>query len=174
MPQVEVTFDIDANGILNVTAKDKATSKEQKITITASTKLSDTEKDRMVREAERFAEQDRKRREEAELRNAADTLLYTADKTKRDLKDKLTAEQTGRIDAAATALREAVAAKDIDKIKAQSEELSRVLQEIGAAAYKEAARAQAPEKEAEAPPGAPPKEKVVDADYRVVDDEKKS
>jgi len=105
VPQVEVTFDIDANGIINVTAKDRGTSKEAKIRITASTKLSKEDKERMVKEAEQFADQDRKKREEAELRNNADSMIYTAEKTKKDLTDKLTTEQTSKIDAAVTTLK---------------------------------------------------------------------
>ncbi len=107
VPQIEVTFDIDANGILNVSAKDMATGKEQKITITASTKLSEREKERMIKEAEQFAEQDRKRRKEAEVRNNADSLIYTAEKTKKDLADRLGKEQVERIDRAVADLREA-------------------------------------------------------------------
>src|SRR3990172_1775872 len=127
VPQIEVTFDIDANGMLNVNAKDLATSKENKITITASTKLDQTQKEKMVREAEQFGEQDRKRREEVELRNAAESMLYTAEKTKEELKDKITKEQTEAIDKAAGVLRAAMGGKESDKIKQASDELSRVL-----------------------------------------------
>ncbi|MEK6919727.1 MAG: molecular chaperone DnaK, partial [Thermoproteota archaeon] len=97
-PQIEVTFDIDANGILNVSAKDLATGKENKITITASTKLDQTQKEKMVREAEQFAEQDRKRREEVDLRNTAESMLYSAEKMKDELKEKITKEQIETID----------------------------------------------------------------------------
>src|SRR5512136_257806 len=99
VPQIEVTFDIDANGILNVTAKDLGTGKEAKITITASTKLSKEEKDRLIKDAEQYAEQDKRKREEAELRNNADNLMYTAEKTKKDLGEKLKPDQTSKIDA---------------------------------------------------------------------------
>jgi molecular chaperone DnaK len=174
VPQIEVTFDIDANGILNVTAKDLATGKENKITITASTKLSKEEKERMVREAEQYAEQDRKKREEAELRNNADSLLYTAEKTKTDLKDKLTSEQVGRIDSAQSELRNALNGKDVDKIKASVETLQKVLQEIGTAVYQSAAAAQAVKQQGQAGQTESKKnEKVVDADYKVVDEDKK-
>ncbi len=115
VPQIEVTFDIDADGILNVSAKDTATGKEQKITITASTKLSDKEKDKMVKEAEKFAEEDKKRREEAEIQNSADSILYTAEKTKTDLADKLGKEHVQKIDDAAAKLREAIGSKDFEK-----------------------------------------------------------
>ena len=167
VPQVEVTFDIDADGILNVSAKDLATGKEQKITITASTKLSDGEKDRMVKEAEDFAEQDRKRREEADLRNNADSLMYTAEKTKKDLSDKLTRDQVESVDKAVAELREALSGKDIENIKAKNENLAKVLQEVGTVVYQQAAAARGPEQEkTEGEKG--PEEKVVDADYEEV------
>jgi len=163
VPQIEVTFDIDADGILNVSAKDMATGKEQKITITASTKLSEKEKERMIKESEQFAEQDKKRKEEVEIRNNADSLIYTAEKTKKDLADKLGKEQVERIDKAVAELREILSGKDITKIKAKNEELAKVLQEVGTVVYQQAAAKRAeqekPEKAEES------KEKVVDADY---------
>jgi len=159
VPQIEVTFDIDANGILHVSARDLATGKEQKITITSSMKLSPEEKERMIREAEQFAEQDRKRREEAELRNQAESLIYTAERMKRDL--KLSGDQVERIEKGVEELRKALQGKDVGKIKASSEALSKVLQEIGMAAYQQAAQRPAGER------------RVVDADYRVVDEDKK-
>ena len=163
VPQIEVTFDIDADGILNVSAKDMATGKEQKITITASTKLSEKEKERMIKESEQFAEQDKKRKEEVEIRNNADSLIYTAEKTKKDLADKLGKEQVERIDKAVAELREILSGKDITKIKAKNEELAKVLQEVGTVVYQQAAAKRAeqekPEKAEEF------KEKVVDADY---------
>jgi molecular chaperone DnaK len=187
VPQIEVTFDIDANGILNVTAKDLATGKQAKITITASTKLSKEEKERLIKEAEQFAEQDRKKREEAEMRNNADTLIYTADKTKKDLAAKLTQDQVNKVDAAVSALKDALAGTDVDKIKRKSEELTKVLQEVGTAVYQQTAAEQATqqggqssgapagEKPGEGGPGAPPAgesgpsgDKVVDSeDYKV-------
>jgi molecular chaperone DnaK len=177
VPQVEVTFDIDANGIMNVTAKDLGTGKEAKITITASTKLSKEEKERMVKDAEQFADQDKKKREEAELKNNADGLIYTAEKTKTDLAGKITQDQTSKIDAAVVALKDAVATNDLDKIKAKSEELTKVLQEIGTAVYQQAAAEYAKQKgQAGAggptPEGQPPPpssdDKVVDSeDYKV-------
>jgi molecular chaperone DnaK len=142
VPQIEVTFDIDANGILNVTAKDLGTGKEAKITITASTKLPKEEKDRLIREAEQFTEQDAKKREEAELRNNADNLIYTAEKTKKDLEEKLKEEQKSKMDAAVSALKDALAGTDFEKIKAKSEELTKVLQEVGTAIYQQAAAEQ--------------------------------
>jgi molecular chaperone DnaK len=148
VPQIEVTFDIDANGILNVTAKDLGTGKQAKITITASTKLSKEEKERMVKEADQFSEQDKKKREEAELRNNADGLIYTADRTKKDLTDKLTQEQTGKIDAAVSALKDALASNDMTQVKAKTEELQKILQEVGTVIYQQAAAEQAKQAQA--------------------------
>jgi len=148
VPQIEVAFDIDANGILNVTAKDLGTGKQAKITITASTKLSKEEKERMVKESEQFSEQDKKKREEAELRNNADGLIYTADRTKKDLADKLTQEQTGKIDAAVSALKDALATSDMAQMKAKTEELQKVLQEVGTVIYQQAAAEQAKQAQA--------------------------
>jgi len=172
VPQVEVTFDIDANGILNVSAKDLATGKENKIVITASTKLSKEDKERMIKQAEQFAEQDKTKREEAEIRNNADTILYTTEKTKSDLKGKINKEQEENLDKALAELRQAVGGTDAQMIRQKSESLSKILQEIGTAAYQQAqASAQAAGQQA----GAESKEgeKVVDADYKVVDDNKK-
>ena len=164
-----MTFDIDANGILNVTAKDLGTGKEAKITITASTKLSKDEKERLIKEAEQFAEQDKKRAEEAELRNSADNMIYTAEKTKKDLGEKLTQEQKNRIDTAVTDLKDALAGNDLEKIKRKSEELTKVLQEVGTAVYQQAAAEQAKQKTpsgGETPTG--DSGKVVDSeDYKV-------
>jgi molecular chaperone DnaK len=179
VPQIEVTFDIDANGILNVTAKDLGTGKQAKITITASTKLSKEEKERMVKDAEQFAEQDKKRREEAELRNNADSLIYTSERTKKDLTDKLTQEQTGKIDAAVSALKDALASNDMAQVKVKSEELQKVLQDIGTVIYQQAAaeqakqQAQAGQQSQQPPPSGEAGaggggEKVVDSeDYKV-------
>jgi molecular chaperone DnaK len=148
VPQIEVTFDIDANGILNVTAKDLGTGKQAKITITASTKLSKEEKERMVKESEQFSEQDKKKREEAELRNNADSIIYTADRTKKDLADKLSQEQTGKIDAAVSALKDALANNDMAQVKAKTDELQKVLQEVGTVIYQQAAAEQAKQAQA--------------------------
>ena len=143
MPQVEVTFDIDANGILNVSAKDLGTGKEQRITITASTKLSEKEKERMIKDAEHFAEQYRKRREEAEVRNNADSLIHTSDKTKKDLAEKLTKDQVEKIDKASDELRKALAGTDVELIKTKSEALAKVLQEVGTVVYQQVAQERA-------------------------------
>lgn len=169
VPQIEVTFDIDANGILNVAAKDLGTGKEAKITITASTKLSKDEKERLVKEAEQFADQDKKKREEAELRNNADNLVYTAEKTKKDLEAKLTQEQKNSIDTAVTALKDALASNDLGQMKTKSDELTKVLQEIGTTVYQQAAADYAKQKgqtSGQTPP--PDGNKVVDSDdYKV-------
>lgn len=178
VPQIEVTFDIDANGILNVTAKDLGTSKEAKITITASTKLSKEEKERLIKDAEQFAEQDKRKREEAEARNNADNMIYTAEKTKKDLGEKLTQEQKNKVDAAVSALKDALAGTDTDKIKAKSEELMKVLQEVGTVIYQQAAAEQAKQQGQQGQPGqpgggaaqepGPSGDKVVDSeDYKV-------
>ncbi len=177
VPQIEVTFDIDANGIMNVTAKDLATSKENKITITASTKLSKDQKEKMMHEAEQFAEQDRKRKEEVELQNSAETMLYTAEKTKEELKDKITPDQVQTIDKAAGILRAALSGKEADKIKSASDELSKVLQKIGAEIYQKVTAGQPGQPQGKAqeapPPGTDQAEgdKVMDAEFREVKDE---
>jgi len=176
VPQIEVAFDIDANGILNVSAKDMATGNVQKITITASTKLSDSDKERMVKEAEQFAEQDKMKKEEADARNNADSLVYTAEKTKKDLKEKLAKEQTDKIDKAISELKDALSGKDVGKIKAKTEDLTKIVQEIGAAVYQQAARQQSQQKPSgQTGTNEKPKtgDKVVDADYEVVDEGKK-
>jgi len=179
VPQVEVTFDIDADGILNVSAKDLATNKEQKITITASTKLSDTEKERMMKEAEQFAEEDEKRKKEIEVLNEADSLLYTVEKTKSDLGDKIPTDKIEKIDKAAAELREVHSSKDIEKIKEKSEALTKILQEVATVAYQQAAAAQQAAQQAQGQQGQQtqqnaegPKENVVDAEYEEVKDNK--
>lgn len=174
VPQIEVTFDIDANGILNVSAKDLGTGKEQRITITASTKLSEKEKERMVKDAEQFAEQDKKRKEEAEIRNNADSLMYTTEKTKKDLAEKLTKDQVDRLDKAADELRKALAGKDLELIKAKSEALAKVLQEVGTAVYQQVAQERAKTEQAATgkPPQGESERKVVDAEYEVKDEKK--
>jgi molecular chaperone DnaK len=174
VPQIEVTFDIDANGLLNVSAKDLATNNEQTITITASTKLSDEEKERMVQEAERFGEEDRRKKEEAELRNQADSLIYTVEKTKADLGDKLDKAHRDQLDAGVTALRETLTGKDPSTIKAKVDALTAILQQVGTAAYQQAAQQRAGSQAAQPPPGQPsatPRNDVVDADYKVADED---
>lgn len=176
VPQVEVAFDIDANGILSVMAKDLATSKEQKITITASKKLSKEEIERLVKEAERFSDEDKKRREEAELRNTADTMLYTAEKTKGELKEKVSKDQMDRLDQAVAQLKKALEEKEGGAIKSNTESLSKILQEIGAAAYQKTAQEAQQQQQQQQQTGQEPPaggEKVVDAEYEVAKDEEK-
>ncbi len=137
MPQVEVTFDIDANGILNVKATDKGTGREQKITITASSGLSKEKIDEMQKAAETHAAEDTKRREEVEARNAADTLAYTAEKTLRDHKDKIPAELNQEVEGKVSAVRSALQGSDVEAIKTASQELNDVMQKVGAAVYQQ-------------------------------------
>jgi molecular chaperone DnaK len=172
VPQIEVTFDIDANGILSVSAKDLATSKEQKITITASTKLAKDDIDKMVKQAEQFAAEDQKRKEEAELRNNADNMIYTAERLSKELAAKMSKEQSDQLTKATSELREALSGKDTAAIKQKLEALQKVLQEIGTAAYQQVAQQQAgPTGPAESAPKSEKKD-AVDVDYKVVDDKK--
>ena len=174
VPQIEVTFDIDANGIINVTAKDKGTGKEQAITITSSTKLSDEEIEQKVKEAEMNAEADAKRQEEIEIRNNADSLIYTSEKTLDELKDQVSEDEKTKVEGLVSELRELIAGDDVDAIKAKSDELSNVVQEIGAKIYQQAqAEAQA-QQQAGADPNAGAQndgdDDTIDADYEVKDD----
>ena len=175
VPQIEVTFDIDANGILNVAAKDLATNKEQKITITASTKLSKEEIEKMVKQADQFASQDQKRKEEAEIRNSADNLIYSAERLTKELAGKLSNEQTEQINKAIVELREALAGKELGPIKQKLEALQKVMQDVGTAAYQQVAQqrsAAGGPSASSAPPPGQQGEKPVDVDYKVVDDKK--
>ena len=168
VPQIEVTFDIDANGILNVTAKDLGTGREAKIRITASTKLSKDTKEKMIKEAEQFAEQDKKKQEEIELRNNAESLIYTSEKTKKDLSEKLTQEQKDQIDKAVKSLKEVLASKEIDKIKEKNEELRKVLQDVGTVIYQQAASEYAKQQQGGGGEAKPPdNDKTVNTDYTV-------
>jgi len=175
VPQIEVTFDIDANGIINVSAKDKGTGKEQAITITASTKLSDDEIDQKVKEAEMHAEEDKKKQEEIEVRNNADSMIYTAEKTTEDLKDKISDDEKSNIEKLVKELRELIPGDDIAAIKDKTEELTKIVQEIGAKIYQEA---QAAEQAAQGAAGADQAgqaqdqnagsdDDTIDADYEV-------
>ena len=139
VPQIEVTFDIDANGILNVAAKDMATQKEAKITITANNKLSRDEIEKLKRDSEQFSEADKKKKEEAEVRNEADNLIYAADKlVKQDLKDKVKPEQAERVNKITQELRDAIASNNLESVRAKIQELKNVLAEISTAAYQSA------------------------------------
>jgi molecular chaperone DnaK len=138
VPQIEVTFDIDANGILNVAAKDKATNKEQKVTITASSMLAKEDVDQMVRDAAEHAEEDRKRRAEVESRNEADALTFQAERLLKDLGDKLSEEEKTEVNGRVQAVREALNGTDAGAIDSTKQQLAEVLQRIGAKAYQEA------------------------------------
>ena len=177
VPQIDVTFDIDASGILNVSAKDLGTGREQKMTITASTKLADADVKKMVNDAKQYEEQDKARKEEAEARNAADSLVYTAEKTKTDLADKLGQDVIDRLNGAITGVKAALEGRDIAVIRSETEKLQKVLGEAGSAAYQQAAARQAQAQAGpqaasagEAGAGGPGGENVVDADFRVHDE----
>ena len=144
IPQIEVTFDIDANGILKVTAQDKATGRSQHITITASSGLSEEEVERMRRDAELHAEEDRRRKELIEARNAADNAAYSAEKVLRDLGDKVPADLKSRVEAETANVRKVMEGDDIEAIKRASDSLMQVVQQIGAAAYQQGAPGSAP------------------------------
>lgn len=184
IPQIEVTFDIDANGILNVTAKDLGTGKEASIRITASTKLPKDEIDEMMKEAEKYSEDDRKRKEEIELVNQADSLVYTTERTLEELGDKIAQEQKEKVEQAKDTLKESLKAKDMAKIKTDVDELTKALHEVSAVVYQEAAKQaaeaeaakQAAESGAEAGTvGEEKKEEgdYVDVEYDVKDEEEK-
>ncbi len=181
MPQVEVTFDIDANGILHVTAKDKATGKEQKIKIESSSGLSDGEIDRMVKDAEKNSAEDKKRREEIDARNRLDSMTYEVEKNVKEWGDKVSPEVKGRVDTAVERTRKALKGDDVAEIRAAQEELTKVFSEAGQAFYQQqseqagAEGGAAPGAEAGATADAtPPAEDVAEADYEIVDEEKKS
>jgi len=176
VPQIEVTFDINADGVINVAAKDLGTGKQMGIKITASTKLSQTEKDRMIREAEQFAEQDKRAKEEAEIRNTADSLIYTTEKTLGEIGDKLTLEQKTKTQESLQGLKDALKSGGLAEISAKVEELRRVVQEAGAAVYQQAASQRSQQQASqEAPPSGEEQQgkKTVEAEYKVVDEEKK-
>jgi molecular chaperone DnaK len=144
IPQIEVTFDIDANGILNVSARDKGTGKEQKITITASSGLNKEEVEKMRREAEQHAAEDAKRKEEIEVRNSADSLAYTAEKTLRDYGDKIPADVKKEVDAKIANVKSALQGKDVNAIRKAMQELSQAIQKVGASAYQQPGQQQPP------------------------------
>ncbi len=178
VPQIEVTFDIDANGIVHVSAKDLGTGNEQKITITASTNLSDSDIDKAVKEAEKFAAEDKKRKEEIDVRNNADSLVYQSEKSIKDLGDKVSAEDKAKIEAGVNKVKDALKGTDTEAIKKATEELQQAFYDVSAKIYQQAGGA----------PGADPNaagfggqqgsadagndDNVVDADYKVVDDDK--
>ncbi len=165
LPQVEVSFDIDANGILSVRAHDKGTGKEQKIVITASSGLSKEEVARMQRDAETYSAEDAKRREEVELRNAADNMAYTAEKTLREQGEKVGADLRGQVEAKIAAVRSALQGSDVAQIQRSTQELSEALQQVGAAVYQQA---EPPPEAEEPPPDKPPEEGTVEGEFREV------
>jgi molecular chaperone DnaK len=152
LPQIEVTFDIDANGILNVKAHDKGTGREQKITIQSSSGLRKDEIEKMQQEASAHAAEDARRKEEAETRNTADTLAYTAEKTLRDNKDKIPADLNSEVEGKIAAVRSAVQANDVQAMKSATQSLSEAMQKIGQAVYQK----QQPEQQPPPPPGQQP------------------
>jgi len=152
IPQIEVTFDIDADGILNVSAEDKATGREQHITITASSGLSKEEVEKMVKDAERFAAEDRKRKEEAEARNAADSAVYVAEKTLREQSEKVPANVRSDVESKVSGLRTALQGKDVNEIRRMTQELGMAVQQIGASMYEQAGPTPPPPGEEEKPP----------------------
>ena len=168
VPQIEVTFDIDANGIVKVSAKDKGTGKEQQITISGSTALSDDEVDRMVKDAEAHAEEDKKQKEEVEVRNQTDSLCYSTEQTLNELGDKVSADVKSKAEAAIADAKKALEGSDVEAIKAAGESLQSVAYELAQVVY--AAAQQQPDGAAGAQPA---DDDVVDADYEVVDDEDK-
>ncbi|HEY5432267.1 MAG TPA: Hsp70 family protein, partial [Coriobacteriia bacterium] len=174
VPQIEVTFDIDANGIVNVSAKDRGTSQEQKITISGTTALSDDEVDKMVKDAESNADSDRKRKEAAEARNIADTLVYQTEKTLKDLGDKVPEDTKTMVEEAVAGAKSALEGDDTDALTAASDELREAGMKLGEIAY-QTAEAEASEggstESGEA--GSAPAEDEEVADYEVVDEDKK-
>lgn len=177
VPQIEVTFDIDANGIVHVSAKDLGTGKEQKITITASTNLSDEEIDKAVKEAEKYAAEDKKNKEAVEERNKADNMVFQTERTLKELGDKVSADDKSRIEAEIQTVKKALEGTDIEAIKAASEKLANVSYEVFGKIYQQQANAQGaqgadPGAQAGGAGGAQNEQKVYDADYEVVDDEK--
>ena len=177
IPQIEVTFDIDANGIVNVSAKDLGTGKEQKITITSSTNMSKDDIDKAVKDAEQYAAEDKKRREEIDVRNSADQMIYQTEKTLGDLGDKVSEAEKTEINNAVAALREALKGTDLEAIKAKQEELQKKFYAISEKLYKAAADAQAAQGGANAAPGADAganaDPNVYEADFKDADDNKK-
>ncbi len=172
IPQIEVKFDIDANGIVNVSAKDLGTGKSQQITITASSGLSKEEIDRMMKEAEMHAEEDKKRREQVEVRNQADQLLYQTDKSLKDLGDKADADLKKEAEEKQQKLRDAIASENADSIKSASDELTEVLHKLSTKLYEQGAGATGPTGATGDAAGAKKDDNVVDADYKVVDEDK--
>jgi molecular chaperone DnaK len=177
VPQIEVTFDIDVDGILSVAAKDIGTGKEQSIRITGSTKLSDDEVERMKQDAKEHEEEDKKRKEKIEVRNTADALVYSTEKTVEELKEKISSEDKEKIDAALKELREALTGDDTEKMKEKTEALSQIFQKISAEIYQQAAQQRQQEQAADGGTdgswqGKPSDDDTINADYKVKDEKK--
>lgn len=172
VPQIEVTFDIDANGILNVSAKDLGTGKEQKMTITASTKLSDEEVERMMKSAKEHEAEDKKKREEIELKNSTDSMVYSFEKTLSEVADKVDKSVKERAEEAIKSAKEALKEENIEKIKQEKEKLERVMQEVGTKIYEEAAKKaqESQTKKQEDVKKEDGKDEAIDADYEVKED----
>jgi molecular chaperone DnaK len=178
IPQIEVTFDIDANGIVNVSAKDRGTGKEQKITITAAKKMSKDEVERAVKEAERFGEEDKRRREKVEVVNQADSLIYNTEKMLVEHSDKVSSEEREKIQKAIADLKEAMKGDDIAAIQAKLEAVTKEMYAVSTRVYAEASKNA---QEQQAPQGGnPPQDDAgkkgddgyMDADYKIVDEDK--
>jgi molecular chaperone DnaK len=165
VPQIEVTFDIDANGIVHVSAKDLGTGREQKVTITASTNLTEDEIQKAVKDAEKFAEEDKKKKEEVDIRNNADNAVYQAEKTLRDLGDKLDSVDKGRIETEINNVKEALKGDDIQRIKNAAEKLQQVFYDLSSKIYQQNPNMGQGANEQ------PKQDNVYDADYEVVDDD---
>ena len=185
IPQIEVTFDIDANGIAHVSAKDLGTGNEQKITITASTNLSDADIDKAVKEAEKFAAEDKKKKEEVEIRNSADSMVYQSEKTLKDLGDKLSSEDKSKVEAEINKVKEVLKGTETEKIKSATETLTQTFYDISSKIYQQNPGAQGGPNPGAGSGGGPEggqnpggqnpggQDNVYDADYKVVDDDKK-
>jgi molecular chaperone DnaK len=172
IPQIEVTFDIDKNGIVNVRAKDLGTKKEQQITIKSSTGLSDEEIQKMVREAEENADADKKRKEEVELRNEADQLVFTTEKTMKDLEGKVDATEVSKASDAKDALKAAIEKNDLDEIRAKKDALQEIVQNLTMKLYEEAAKQAQAQQGAEGQSNPGKDDNVVDAEFEEVKDDK--
>ncbi len=178
VPQIEVTFDIDANGIVHVSAKDMGTGNEQNITITASSNLSDADIDKAVKEAEKYAEEDKKKKKEAEIRNNADSTVYSSEKTLKELGDKISADEKAKIEAEIENTKKALEGTDVDAIEAATKKLTEAFYSVSEKLYQQASANQqqstaAGESADKGADSQPNDDNVVDADYNVVDDENK-
>ncbi|MCK4266987.1 MAG: Hsp70 family protein, partial [Thermoplasmata archaeon] len=169
IPQIEVTFDIDANGIVDVSAKDLGTGKEQKITITATSNLSQEEIEQKIKDAQKFSEEDVKKRERIDTMNQADSMIYSTERTMEELGDKVTQEQKEKINSAVETLKKAIESDDVDKVKTELEALGKAMHEVTTALYQQVAAEQAAQQQAPQE-GQEPEQNgdYVDADYKDV------